>query len=258
MFEVVGILHRDPSLNNFFFYYGQDGKIVGILADWDVASSKEDLSALRDGVDKAERPEDASDVPTSAPADDGETALEDSLDARDETTEQRPRYRTGTGPFMALDLLATTKIVHRYRHDLESFFYILCYFCAQFRPFTPDNPKAHFAYLHGWESGSTKQVHTTKYSFLANHEGAFKSLFKVSDEEFTPLFKDWIWPLYRNIFQHIPELSTALEISYGKVTLALEEKDEEMADLNSDQFRSIIERADNTVTFKKFSEVLSK
>ena len=126
VFKVVGILHRDPSLNNFFFYYGQDGKIVGILADWDVASSKEDLSALRDGVDKAERPEDASDVPTPAPDDDGETALEDSLDARDETTEQRPRYRTGTGPFMALDLLATTKVVHRYRHDLESFFYILC------------------------------------------------------------------------------------------------------------------------------------
>ena len=157
---------------------------------------------------------------------------------------------------MALDLLATTKIVHRYRHDLESFFYILCYFCAQFRPAESDNPDAHFAYLHGWESGNTKQVYTTKYSFLENHDDAFTSLFALADKKYHPLYKDWIWPLYRSIFRHIAEFSTRLESSYGKLVLALAQKDEELVEEYRESFQEVCEMADRTVTYEKFRKVL--
>ncbi|KAK7684459.1 hypothetical protein QCA50_012406 [Cerrena zonata] len=257
VFVIAGILHRDPSLSNFLFYYDDDGNVVGILADWDVSSSKEDLAALRDGVDKAPRPEELIDVSTTVPKTDEEAEPKDETKTHDaESTEQRPRYRTGTGPFMALDLLATTKIVHRYRHDLESFFYILCFFCAQFRPSTAEKPKAHFAYLHGWESGNTKQVHTTKYSFLENHDGAFKALFKDSDKRYLPLFQEWIWPLYKVMFQHVSEFSAALERSYGKVELALGENDGEMAEFNMDNFRCTSDKADGMITFEKFKGIL--
>ena len=257
MFEVVGILHRDPSLNNFFFYYSQDGNIVGILADWDVASSKEDLALLRDGVDKAERPEEGSDVPTLAPEGDGNPTSEDNSKVRDVTVEHRPRYRTGTGPFMALDLLATTKIVHRYRHDLESFFYILCYFCAQFRPSTPDNPKAYFAYLHGWESGNIKQVHSTKYAFLESHENAFDALFKEANEAYLPLLEQWIWPLYSEMFMHVTGFAGKLEKNYGRLEPARRRNDHKLEEQFMKKFRHTADKADALLTYEKFQSLIS-
>ncbi|KMP04337.1 hypothetical protein CIRG_04028 [Coccidioides immitis RMSCC 2394] len=38
------------------------------------------------------------------------------------------RYRTGTMEFMAIEVLLN--IDHTYRHDLESFFYVLIWQCA--------------------------------------------------------------------------------------------------------------------------------
>ncbi|KAI0069341.1 hypothetical protein K474DRAFT_1561329, partial [Panus rudis PR-1116 ss-1] len=44
-------------------------------------------------------------------------------------TRQRARYRTGTGPFMAVELMVSdTTPVHRYRFDLQSFYFLLCWF----------------------------------------------------------------------------------------------------------------------------------
>lgn len=40
---------------------------------------------------------------------------------------------TGTAPFMALELLLNNNICHTWRHDLESFFYVLIWLCT-------DNP----------------------------------------------------------------------------------------------------------------------
>ncbi|EUC60699.1 hypothetical protein RSOL_361000, partial [Rhizoctonia solani AG-3 Rhs1AP] len=39
--------------------------------------------------------------------------------------------RTGTLPFMAIDLLVEAPPPHLYRHDLESFFYVLVWICAE-------------------------------------------------------------------------------------------------------------------------------
>ncbi|KEP48718.1 kinase domain protein [Rhizoctonia solani 123E] len=40
-------------------------------------------------------------------------------------------HRTGTLPFMAIDLLVGAPPPHLYRHDLESFFYVLVWICAE-------------------------------------------------------------------------------------------------------------------------------
>lgn len=42
------------------------------------------------------------------------------------------KHRTGTTPFMAFDLLERDPIVHMYRHDLESLFYVLVWITSRF------------------------------------------------------------------------------------------------------------------------------
>ena len=42
------------------------------------------------------------------------------------------KQRTGTKPFMAIDLLQRNAAVHMYRHDLESMFYVLVWIASHF------------------------------------------------------------------------------------------------------------------------------
>jgi serine/threonine protein kinase len=42
------------------------------------------------------------------------------------------RHRTGTKPFMAIDLIHPDPTVHMYRHDLESMFYVLVWITSRF------------------------------------------------------------------------------------------------------------------------------
>lgn len=87
--DVPKILHRDISLNNLMFRY-DNGKKIGVLSDFDLAN-------------------DESVVPKQGDA----TVVN--------------MFRTGTQPFMALDLIDPKQAATRHlpRHDLESFFYVL-------------------------------------------------------------------------------------------------------------------------------------
>jgi hypothetical protein len=87
LYETPRILHRDISLRNLMFRK-KNGAAYGVLNDFD-------LSVYRDHKSLA-------------------------------TSKQR----TGTTPFMAMDLLedvppSAFPSPHRYRHDLESFFYVV-------------------------------------------------------------------------------------------------------------------------------------
>jgi serine/threonine protein kinase len=84
------ILHRDISENNLMIFRAEcSAEAVGILNDFDMAT---------------ERLPDAKETEVSA-----------------------AHHRTGTLPFMALELVDNDEAdpIHLYRHDLESFFYIL-------------------------------------------------------------------------------------------------------------------------------------
>ncbi|KAJ3543042.1 hypothetical protein NMY22_g3277 [Coprinellus aureogranulatus] len=84
-YKIGKTLHRDVSEHNLMVAVSADGSTVGILNDWDMSK--------RVGEE-----------------DDGITAA---------------KHRTGTPPFMAMDLLAGKKSPHYLRHDLEAFFWIL-------------------------------------------------------------------------------------------------------------------------------------
>ncbi|KAJ3855628.1 protein kinase [Lentinula lateritia] len=75
--------------------------------------------------------------------------------------------RTGTRPFMSLDLLDPTwKGGHFYRHDLESLFYImLCLACRYEEPGVPaPEPRAYSK----WFSGSDQDIFDNKNTFLTS------------------------------------------------------------------------------------------
>ncbi|KAJ7679249.1 hypothetical protein DFH06DRAFT_507547 [Mycena polygramma] len=84
LYEKPKILHRDVSINNLMFRK-VDGKVYGVLNDYDLAEFHD-----RD----------------SPPA---------------------SKQRTGTRPYMAADLLVPIPPKHLFRHDLESFFYVLVF-----------------------------------------------------------------------------------------------------------------------------------
>ncbi|OCH84537.1 hypothetical protein OBBRIDRAFT_696665, partial [Obba rivulosa] len=102
---IAEVLHRDVSINNVMFYRDvARNSVIGVLCDWDLANKKDLLGP---------------DFLTS-----------------EELRRREAKYRTGTGPFMAIELLNEPRREagvdltpnHQYRHDLESFFYVLVWF----------------------------------------------------------------------------------------------------------------------------------
>lgn len=88
------VLHRDLSVNNIMFKRGPDNRAIGVLNDWDLASPQGPYAR----------------------------------------TKPMSKHRTGTAAFMALELLANEggQIKHEYRHDLESFAWILIWCAFEF------------------------------------------------------------------------------------------------------------------------------
>lgn len=98
----------------------------------------------------------------------------------------------------------------------------------------------------------------TKTCFLGDHDGAFDALFEDTDRQYLPLLEEWILPLDKAIFRHVPEFSTLLEHSYGRLGRALGRKDDELIEKYMEKFRESSERADKMITYDKFKEIISK
>ena len=90
----AGILHRDLSLNNIMYRIVREknaagvveDKVYGVLMDFDLSSWTKDMK---------------------------------------ENYSKTSQQRTGTPPFMAYELLGESDVIHLYRHDLESLFYVM-------------------------------------------------------------------------------------------------------------------------------------
>lgn len=115
----------------------ESGKF-GVLYDWD-------LSRIRNA--------------------DASTAAESGTDAS-AIEKLRLRERTGVVQFMALDLLTreywTGQARREYRHDLESFIWILPWVFLQYE----QGKSGRSALLSAWSTGDYQTVHTEKLAFL--------------------------------------------------------------------------------------------
>ncbi|KAG6834143.1 hypothetical protein H0H93_011580 [Arthromyces matolae] len=128
-----GVLHQDLRENNLMFEYDDQGHIRGVLNDWDLASRIDEHG-----------PE--NEVSTHAIA-----------------------HRIGTIPFMARDLLVDdTPPPHLYRHDLESFFYILVW-AAVNDNFGADEPrKIDLVIASEWDADTLRRAKAHKTDFICN------------------------------------------------------------------------------------------
>ena len=144
-------------------FKSHEGRSKGIVNDWDMASHLDD----------------AGDVPLSA-----------------------ARHRTGTIPFMARDLLVDNPPPHLYRHDLESFYYILVWAVVHFD--LPNKRRYHnHRTLADWDASTLGQVRKAKKSFIQSREESGE-VFGVVRKEFAELRAKWLEPL-RRLFKNATE-----------------------------------------------------
>ncbi|CAD6506437.1 BgTH12-07363 [Blumeria graminis f. sp. triticale] len=142
------ILHRDISVNNILLTgIKKTDKLGGVLIDLDLAT------LMKDGK-----------------------------------VQEKARVMTGTMQFIALDVLsnsfATTGsvVTHTYRHDLESFLYVLIWVCINCGWEKGTNP--HETFLSKWYTRTAQEIHLHKEYYICL--GSFeKVLFK-----FAPMFDD--------------------------------------------------------------------
>jgi serine/threonine protein kinase len=182
LYNEARILHRDISLNNLMYYRDHDNhKIYGVLNDFD-------LSHQMTGKH-----------PHPGPA----------------STKQR----TGTLPFMAIDFFYDTPVIHGYRHDLESFMWVMLFHIGQYRD--------------GKSVGLSGPYHTwllDNRDVLLNRKVAIQNMvhFAQAQAAFAPLLR-WINKMIgmfdkggRAIRDHIrddPQGEFAVESSGGYITL---------------------------------------
>ncbi|CAL1698477.1 unnamed protein product [Somion occarium] len=250
VFDTVKILHGDISVSNVMFYREPGGNVIGVLSDWDLSTYKNGPLVF----DEVE-----GDFPLTIPQDNERKAAEDES-VEEQLQTKKPRSKAGTGPFMALDLLGSTPILHRYRHDLESFFYLLCYFCATFVPSKPHQTEGSFKFLPGWEDSNLKSVCIAKKAFLNTQGRGFQTLFAETHKSYRPLLGKWVEPLWLQ-FNNIRGIAEELENTYGHARLAWEFKhvDGEAKYLESLQsLKKVANKADRIITYKKFVEVILK
>lgn len=159
VYETLKVLHRDISMNNIMWFM-RDDKIIGVLCDWDSAEHH------RDGVNDMVQ----SDVARPSDNDEGSLRSEriTSRISNQPYLEQPTAalgHRTGTGPFMAMDLLRDDSDdlpLHKYRHDLESFFYIYACAAATYDP----NSEVNMWALPAWDLESLLTIGINKKKFL--------------------------------------------------------------------------------------------
>ena len=145
------MLHRDLSINNLMCDK-KPTRHIGILSDWDLASLIDELNAV---------------IPSNA------------------------KHRTGTIPFMSINLLKGDP-PHKYCHDLESFFYILIWAAVHFdlrkKQCLPPSPT-----FKKWNNSDLLEAAQPKVNCLA-FPGELAPFIL---DNFKELFQTWINPLRR-------------------------------------------------------------
>ncbi|KAI0750213.1 hypothetical protein C8Q80DRAFT_1166669 [Daedaleopsis nitida] len=117
----AGLLHRDVSMGNILIVDNPEPghSYTGFLHDFDYSSVVEELEDLLDSADEVD--------------DDPLTSLSDQLGWMIDASGQpqqgdaiaAQKERTGTYYFMAYEMLTTQVVIHKPRHDLESYYWVL-------------------------------------------------------------------------------------------------------------------------------------
>ncbi|KAF6744825.1 hypothetical protein DFP72DRAFT_857003 [Ephemerocybe angulata] len=149
-FKVGKVLHRDLSENNLMVLLQcPDGTVNGILNDWDMA---EFVDATVNGV-----------------------AVTD--------------HHIGTPAFMAFDLLYGAAKVHYFRHDLESFFYILVWAAFHYNLEARTKDEVPHEQVAKW-LGTKEDIVASKRQLMEDND-----VVDHVKEEWKGVLEEWIKPL---------------------------------------------------------------
>lgn len=130
---------------------------------------------------------------------------------------EQARWRTGTGPFMAFELLRPGDIPrHTYRFDLESFFWLLVWFCIAFDP----NHRGRYRKTP-FDQDNLITIGEKKNTFLTNDsETTFKTLFHDTEPSYKQHVVDtWIEDLH-SVIGDVAKLVTDITHAKNKVKKA--------------------------------------
>ncbi|KAF9060933.1 hypothetical protein BDP27DRAFT_1491029 [Rhodocollybia butyracea] len=165
-------LHRDISETNLMMDRLEDGSVVGVLSDWDLSSPVDDHGSI---------------APLNS-------------------------ERTGTYPFLAADLLTDTPPEHLYRHDLESFFYVLIWLGLHYSLNGEALPTVH-PEVKAWDDDDCHDsAQKDKRRMFISHSGV-EDFCEEFNPSFAPLVDQWIIPLHTKVFH--PAFLRKEEFKYG-------------------------------------------
>lgn len=221
-------------------------KPVGVLCDWDLAKEKrhpgndviaKDLMMSQIRLEDAHKYEDLHFLEATQPTVQHPSGVIVGADTND--TAREPRYRTGTGPFIALDILLYRQVPHHlYRHDLESFFWVLVWFATKHDPETQK-----LGVIRDWLQGSLQAIGESKARYLSDlpviaeiHAQAHSSYSKLLQTWATKLASQQIQPVYSQYRNFAGRLVQRLQIAQDRedeerstAMIAAEIQDEENA-----------------------------
>jgi hypothetical protein len=150
------------------------------------------------------------------------------------------KQRTGTLPFMAIDLLGKDPPLHGYRHDLESFMWVILFHIGQYQD---GNSVGHSGPYYNWLLGDRPIILLEK---LRIRDGR-------TVPEAQPAFRPLL-PWIRQMARMFRKASFVASMQESDVEL--DESDE--LDLESASGKFDLESAGGRITFKKFQKILDK
>jgi serine/threonine protein kinase len=122
-------------------------------------------------------------------------------------------HRTGTPPFMAIDLLAGMAWGHLYRYDLESFFYILLWAAIHYDLKQRKKLRKVHSALKGWISNDMDVNAGAKELFMTSPL-SYNGVYAAVRKEFKEIEKNLIKPLHDLFCEAM--ISRSLALRRGK------------------------------------------
>ncbi|TFY79273.1 hypothetical protein EWM64_g4737 [Hericium alpestre] len=204
----TGSVHGDLNLNNLVFMRDEGGTPSSLLNDWDAA--------------KLVPADETHHIPSA-------------------------HQRTGTAPFVAIDLLCEDPPPHLYRHSLESYMYIFIWCAIHFNLNGSQAQCIHKA-VEGWVHGTWAIIGSQKGQFFASQAAQYrKSIYDAITPAFRPVQK-WI---QRLVLMFNDGIRARMDRTDIIERLELEDDVEAPEAWNEDTL-------DETVTYEKFMAAIGE
>ncbi|EPT00208.1 hypothetical protein FOMPIDRAFT_1050031, partial [Fomitopsis schrenkii] len=255
-YETSRVLHCDISLNNIMWFMRGE-EIIGVLCGWDLAEDQENSEwrAVNIGQVDAAAPPGEEKVQSVSLRQSQHLPSRPSIQQNAEQPAATPetkvdaRCRTGTGPFMAVELLLSNPPpAHKYRYDVESFFYVYVCGAATYRA----DGDQKISVIKDWDHQSLRRIDDKKTLFLRS-KTRYARAFEGAHADFKPAIGGFLfdmWLVFRGVCLLTEEIEM-IEIPASTGRRYLTPEDEKMvADMRQAQ--------DDKVTYQAFMTILGE